>query len=46
MKTKSNEEEHEICPLCEMPLEDSEECSYCTWTRNNTRNKGEDLNNE
>ncbi len=38
--------EFENCPICEMPLEDSEECGYCEWTRNNTRNESEDLTNE
>ena len=25
-------EDHDYCPNCDMPLEDSEACNYCEWT--------------
>jgi D-beta-D-heptose 7-phosphate kinase/D-beta-D-heptose 1-phosphate adenosyltransferase len=30
------EKGYDYCPNCDMPLEDSEACSYCEWTRNGT----------
>jgi len=29
-----SEEEVERCPECQMPLEDTEACSFCDWVRN------------
>ena len=39
VKTESNKKaeplkDQERCPECDMPLEDSEVCYFCDWTRN------------
>ena len=36
MKQQDNDD-YEYCPHCEMPLEDTEVCGFCKWSRNNTK---------
>ena len=31
MRSSDEHDKHERCPVCEMPLEDSELCNYCEW---------------